>query len=274
MKQGRRLIKSSWAAMLCFLLFIGIGTVSAKYVFDQYIKPALVAKEFYFTSDLLSEEGKRYVLNSGIEEITFDLKNHEDNLRYSEDTLNVSVSLYEITAEGDVLVGGLTEADSQNVQNPLTSSIQGGTVNQLTVTISSQGLQKGKQYRIAATAEAGYTKTLYAVIEISSDTTNLYMNVDNSQKEIVLLTVWTEKLNGTLTMTVPEGLVADESDSDIKASCAGSTCNDTSNFVKDYSSKTYRFFKTNPNIAYKASDFKVFMNQNGVNYYAVESEIK
>jgi len=241
-----------WVVLLALVLLIaGIGGVSAKYVKDFGGTDALVrAKEFYFSSDLLTENGAEYTLNPGTKEITFVLRNHDDQLRYSEDAVN-----YTVAVEG----GGTV--------SPNNGSLSGNEINS-TVTVTLSGLQDGESYTVTATGKAGYKKSLTATFSVAKPGENVYKHLDNSDLSgsYVLLTVWTENVSGEVTISFPAGLIPDATDpllSDIQNYKDGKyqkAADGTAGDLEAYSSHTYRFFLEEPFAEFTADSFFVKVN--------------
>lgn len=209
-----------------------LGGVAAKYVRENGGRNIFAAKEFYFTSNLLTTDGAEYRLNSDATSVSFTLGNNADKLRFAEDDI-----AYEVRVNNGATV------------DKTTGMLANGKVSQDTITIS--GLEKGKVYEVKAIGRAGYQKTLKATFTIADNDENLYMHVDNSNRAYVLLTVWTNNLNGNVSITFPDGLIPDNTDPIMRkvqefenGSYTSGTFTDTTNFNNTYSSYTYRFFKT------------------------------
>ena len=71
-----------------FAVLLSVGMLSGGLVYAKYIRQSestgtAVSREFYFSSDLLDEDGETYTLASGTEQFTFYLCNHDDDLRSS-----------------------------------------------------------------------------------------------------------------------------------------------------------------------------------------------
>lgn len=150
-----------------------VGSIAlAKYITDEKSSTGLITtKNFYFTSNLL--DGEVHTFAPGTTSVTFTLGNYEDDLRYSEMDIQYTVTADNTTIEIGNAEGTLTKDDVQNVE----------------VTISN--LQTGT-YTITAVGVGGYKKTLTATIVILDKTSELYYNIDDSNTEYILLTVWNE----------------------------------------------------------------------------------
>lgn len=237
-----------------------IGDVGAKYVRSREEENVAKAKEFYFTSNLLQEEGAAYVLNFETESVTFSLGNNADELRFSEDPITYTVTVNE----------GSFDKNDTAIQS-VVGVLKTGSVSTDTVTL--YGLEKGVTYTVTAVGEAGYKKTLTATFELATDGENVYKHLDLSNDEFVVLTVWTENVKGKLSVVTEdekgkavENLIPDGTDpilgqiinfQDGKYGKIDFT--DEVSFVDSgFSSRTYRFFR-NENDSYSSSDFNVIL---------------
>jgi len=221
-------------ALLC-ITSASIGIVQAKYVYSNRQDAAVYSKEFYFESDVLVEGGKEYFLNPGTTSVNFVLKNCADSLRFSADQIS-----YKLTASDGVL----------SITN---GTLSGEMVS--TATFSLSNLEDGKSYTVTAVGKAGYSRTISATFTVKKSQPKLYMHVaDNA--EYVLLTVWTEDVNGTISVKFPMGLIPDNTQPDL-ASITEADGVFTDELAK-YSSKTYRFFK---NSSFTSGEFTVMMGE-------------
>ena len=167
--------------VLVVLLFT-VGGVFAKYIYNSGGRILSSAKEFYFTSNLLTENTAKYVLNSQTTEISFTLGNNADKLRFSQDNIMYSITVESKSGESDPTI---VYADSEQV-------LSGGSVDTTSVTL--EGLTMGETYIVTATGKAGYKQTLKAEFTVSDKEENVYMHLDTSNDAFVLLTVWTENV--------------------------------------------------------------------------------
>ena len=138
-KRHSHIRKRTVILSVLLVLLLAVGGVFAKYVYDSGGMNLLSAKEFYFTSNLLTENTAKYVLNSTTTEVSFTLGNSADKLRFSQDDIK-----YEITVEcksGE----SYSEENIQYKEGVLT----GNSVNQTTVTL--QNLKMGETYIVTAT---------------------------------------------------------------------------------------------------------------------------
>lgn len=230
------------AVIITSVLTVSISGTMAKYARQSEDKKTIVAKEFYFESDLLKdpEENAVVVLNSTATEVSFELRNHADNLRYTKDKIK-----YVVTVEV------LEEKEGTPQLAPSFGKISGapsGGQGKATVTLTD--LEKGKKYFVEATGESGYSEKLSATFEISENEENVFKYLDkNVSEQYILLTVWTENVAGNVSIDIPAGLVPDYTDItmiDCKNYDEGKYIADdfvdNGSFAKNYSSHTYRFF--------------------------------
>jgi len=245
-------------AVVVFYIII-IGSVAAKYIFNENGQNLLHSKLFYFSSDLLAEDNPKYVLNSNQTDITFKVGNNKDKLNFSEVDIKYTVTVKcdgadFYTTEGVLANGMLSTAD-----------------------ITLTGLQKGKKYTVTATGVGGYEKTLTAELTVSTDEENIYKHLDTSDPAFVLLTVWTKNIAGRVDIKVPDGLIADNTNPILEGidnydapNYVAFDIEDTTSFTKTYSSYAYRFFKSTES-SYDADNFDVTLNKNGSKYEAIEA---
>lgn len=216
---SRRTLLVSLAAAVV-LTACAVGGIYAKYVYDRDRFGLVATPNFYFQSDLLSADGAEYKLNSGTKAITFTLTNSADDLRFSDEEIS-----YTVTSDGGSL------------------SVGAGTLEKgekRTVTVTLTGLEDGKTYTVTAVGTAGFEETLTATFTVQSDAHAVYMHTDTSNPAFVVLTVWTKDLAGTVTVTIPEGLIPDNTDPNMRDLTTGE---ESFAFTLDkYSSASYRFF--------------------------------
>ena len=254
--------------VLVVLLFT-VGGVFAKYIYNSGGMGLLSAKEFYFTSNLLTENTAKYVLNSQTTEISFALGNNADKLRFSQDDIKYSITVG--CKSGDSYPKeNIKYADSEQV-------LSGGSVD--TTSITLKGLTMGETYTVTATGKAGYKQTLKAEFTVSDKEENVHMHLDTSNDAFVLLTVWTHNMTGPLTVITPAGLIPDNTDPILRKVCNYSGTEygavkftDNTNFTEAYSSYTYRFFISEDKSYDINKDFNVFIKKNDIEYPAKAEE--
>lgn len=254
--------------VLIVLLFT-VGGVFAKYIYNSGGMGLLSAKEFYFTSNLLTENTAKYVLNSKTTEISFALGNNADKLRFSQDDIKYSITVG--CKSGDSYPEeNIKYADSEQV-------LSGGSVDTTSVTL--EGLTMGETYIVTATGRAGYKQTLKAEFTVSDKEENVHMHLDTSNDAFVLLTVWTHNMTGPLTVITPAGLIPDNTDPILRkvynysgTEYGAVQFTDNTNFTEAYSSYTYRFFISEDKSYDINKDFNVFIKKNDIEYPAKAEE--
>ena len=254
--------------VLVVLLFT-VGGVFAKYIYNSGGMGLLSAKEFYFTSNLLTENTAKYVLNSKTTEISFTLGNNADKLRFSQDDIKYSITVG--CKSGDSYPEeNIKYADSEQV-------LSGGSVDTTSVTL--EGLTMGETYIVTATGRAGYKQTLKAEFTVSDKEENVHMHLDTSNDAFVLLTVWTHNMTGPLTVITPAGLIPDNTDPILRkvynysgTEYGAVQFTDNTNFTEAYSSYTYRFFISEDKSYDINKDFNVFIKKNDIEYPAKAEE--
>lgn len=233
-------------ALFCFVI---TGTVSlAKYINKKQNIEYIESGNFYFASNILKEDsGKSYALSMGTTSISFDLSNTEDNLRFS----GVDID-YTITVTGGAIISKNSGTLAKNTNS--------------TEIITLSGMTNGGTYTVTAIGNAGYELILKATFTIGTEKNGFFMNVDNSNDAFVLLTLWTENIKGNVDITIPAGLIPDNTDSVMStitnynsetSKYESITFEDNESFVNNYSSYTYRFFKTED---YTGEEFIVKIN--------------
>lgn len=232
--------------ILIIIPIIIIGTTVAKYVQKQNNDIVYQAKNFYFESDLLSDNTnpKSYTYQKGKNNISIILRNNIDSLRYSEVDIDYIVTI---------------------------SDIQGKKIEEKTGTLSNKNidakqieftnLQSGT-YTVVAKSKNPYEKTLQANFIIEKENDEIVYQISDSQNSPVLqLTVITEDYDGDIKISWPSGVAPDSTDdkfSDVNIGYNGG--NKVVNFNSN-SEYTFQFFKQNPNLNYNKNDFTVERGQ-------------
>lgn len=223
-------------ALLAILSGIVVNVVS-KYVRTNKEQAYVQAQEFYFESDLLTEEGKEYELASETKEVVINLRNYADELRFSQGDIEV---VFEVTESG-------------NVVKKIEDVFLGGDFYEDDFSFI---VEYGKTYEVTATGSCGFEKVLKGTFIITDVDETLYKRVEQTN-EYVELTVWTKNLTGVVEISIPDGLIPDNTNDILtNAKTGDAKFEDRKNFEDAYSSYTYRFFKTNSN-SYDESDFDV-----------------
>ena len=241
-KYQKNRIQHKGSLRVCLLLVLillasgGIGTTVAKYIHSTDGKMLVKAPEFYFTSDLLTEDGKAsYMLNSNVTEVEFKLSNAADDLRFSESDV-----VYEVSTTG----GKLQCVSSGTTTAEIAKKLPNGRVSEVTWRLS--GLEPGILYTVTAKGAAGYSQTLSATFQVADKDQNVYKNLTKSPDGYLLLTVWTHNVEGDLTISIPAGLIPDNTNPEMSEvyNVDDPTKNSFMSSFEKYTSKTYRFFGT------------------------------
>lgn len=295
---SKRVLIVSGIWLLTVLSFITTGNVFAKYVYTHEYDPTPVtAKAFYFESDYLTtQSNQEYKLNSTTNSISFNLYNFNYDVCPDPDcpsceyvtqvdcnyTINVTAynkatSTYDQNFTVEVKVGDTVKA------SPDTAPANKKTVQ--TVTIG--GMEPNHDYTVTVTATGGYQKTLSATFSVAKLDNGFFMNVDTSNDEFVILTVWAlgDAFVGDVTITGPAGLIPDAKDSLLKTvnnykevEVEGGeyqyryvefSFKDTINFGTSYPARSYRFFKDEN---YKGESFTVTLTVGGDTFSAEKSD--
>lgn len=218
-------------------LFVGL---SAKYAHQETAMNPVTSKSFYFTSDVLSEEGSSYTLSSDTTKITFELRNYEDDLRWSDSDIEYSYNV--------------TKSDDNSSERRGSGTIAYSVSDKSEESITINDLKAGT-YTVTAEATKPYSKTLTGTFTIPSEDAELSYTVsDQSGSPYALLTISTGNYSGKITISWPTGVIPDGTQdifSSVNTYQSGSyTAGTVSVTMKPYSSNTYRFFKTDPQIQY------------------------
>ena len=217
--------------ILALLAAATIGVV-AKYIQNNKEEFVSTATAFYFSSDLLKDDGATYELTPDTTKITFSLQNFEDEWRKSKSDIKYDVYMNDTK---------IVENGVLNESNP-----------QKNVTID---VESGKTYTVRATATYPYAKELTATFTVRERDMNIYKKLEDFG-HYVILTVYTKDFSGKITISFPENLIPDKSDEKFEG---------TNNLVDGkyeastvakplqidmYSSVTYRFLKVDPEQTY------------------------
>lgn len=220
------------------------GVVYAKYIIERNKFATVTSPDFYFESDILTESGGLYYINSMTESVTVTLKNSADDLRISQ--MDV---YYTVTVTGGAT---LSKESGKLTASPSPASDE--------ITVS--GLEEGETYTLEATGytkngeEIGFSKTIKIDIEVEESSAKVYKHLDVSGGNYVVLTVWTKNLKGDVTVAFPDGLIPDNTNPGMESAQSSVKSFTDENTLEVYSSHTYRFFKSN-SLSVSAEDFNV-----------------
>lgn len=224
-------------AVLVVIPCLIIGATVAKYISEDEVDMAYSAKNFYFESDLLKEDitDAEYNYAEGIDSISFYLKNNADSLRFSEVDINYTATLTKDGTVIDIKTGTIAK-DAVNTSAVQFDNLEGG------------------EYVVTAEATSPYSKTLTGKFILAGvDKTLSWDIVDSANSPIVELTVTSKGYDGLITISYPEGIQPDNTDSKLETVTSTYV---TSRFEKS-SSYTYTFFKTNPATVFTKDSFSV-----------------
>ncbi len=246
-------IKSRFNFNKLLLLIIPIvfltGSV-AKYIKEKNTELVYEAKSFYFESDLLSNNTKplAYTYDIGNDEITFNLKNNIDELRYSDVDIKYTVSITDIQGNQ------VRDKNGDMIEN-IDGKLSNNSIDSEKITF--ENLPAGK-YIVVATANEPYEKTLQASFVLKSRNDSIEYNVSDSANSTVLqLTVRTTDYKGNVKITWPTDIVPDNTDPKFTNVNSGYSGGNIVIPFETNSEYTFQFFKNSPSISYDKSSFVV-----------------
>ena len=146
--------KIYWA-VFCMIM-ISISSVSAKYIRQTELTGVVNARNFYFVSDLL-DGGVHQVMVKEDTMASVTLMNYINEERYSEVDIDYVVEVRD------------TDKDEKS---SLTVSPAAGTITtgqRTAVEIVVSGLKAGHTYKITASTDNTYVKTLTGVVKVNAD---------------------------------------------------------------------------------------------------------
>jgi len=252
----KNLLNKKFFVAIIVIAFLSLAGYSlAKYTKDYKENVLLEANSFYFKSDLLDDNTsqKSYTYKSGIDSITINLYNNDDNLRYSMVQTSYEVAITDIN-------GNSVTNKSGNTINAITGTLARDVLDSASVTFSN--LEDGV-YVVTARSLAPYTKTLRANFIISNlDNSVNYSINDVAGSPILQMTISTEDYNGNVKITWPSGVTPDNTDSlfrNVNNSYNGG--NIIIPFAND-SEYIVQFFKEDASLVYTSSNFNVERSNN------------
>lgn len=226
------------AAVAALALALLAGGLCAKYVSEASADNAALASEFYFTSDMLTEDGQAtYTLPVGTTSFSLELRNSEDDLRWSAKDISYTCA---VTPSDGVAAPAVT---------PESGTLAADSTKATASTVNVTGLTAGT-YEVSASATAPFAKTLTAKIIIPSADNSLAVKIeDSSGSPYALMTVSAKEYSGNIALSWAEGLIPDSTQSDFadvnSNSNSGAAAGSKTVSLGAYSSNTYRFFKAN-----------------------------
>ena len=137
-------------------IMIAISTVSAKYIRQTELTGVVNARNFYFVSDLL-DGGVHQVMVKEDTMASVTLMNYINEERYSEVDIDYVVEVRDTDKD---------EKSSLTV-SPAAGTITKGQRNAVEIVVS--GLKAGHTYKITASTDNTYVKTLTGVVKVNAD---------------------------------------------------------------------------------------------------------
>ena len=246
-------IKSRFSFNKLLLLMIPIifltGSV-AKYIKEKNAELVYEAKSFYFESDLLSNNTKAlaYTYDVGNDEITINLNNNIDDLRYSDVDIKYTVSIKDAQ-------GNQVKDKNGDILEDITGKLSNNSIDSKKITF--ENLPAGK-YIVVAKATEPYEKTLQAsfVLKARNDAVE-YTVSDSVNSPVLQLTVKTTDYKGNVKITWPANIVPDNTDSKFASVNSGYSGGNIIIPFETNSEYTFQFFKKQPNTSYDKTSFVV-----------------
>lgn len=178
--------------------------ISARYVLQEKKAGVAVAKEFYFTSDLLGEgTDNTYTIDAGTESFDIKLFNYEDKLRVTADTIKYKV---EVT-------GGTVDNTAKASITDELQTLAGGGGNEAVITVKPD---RTVPVVVTATSTSPYKKVLTATFNLASG--NQYTVEDKEGNTAAVLTITCTDIKDSVvgkafTIELPAGVIPDATDS-------------------------------------------------------------
>ena len=224
-------------------IIIAMTVVLGKYLQELKNNTLYEAENFYFRSDLLSEDIKSYTLQRGVNKIVIHLYNSEDRFRYTKVDINYVVKLEKINDDGN-----LVKVREKN-----------GVLSKSNFTdneVVFDNLENGK-YKVRALATNPYTKILEGNFVITNNDNRIDYSVgDNVYSTVMFLTIKTVDYTGNIKIKFPDGLYPDNNEEAFKNVNIDNLKEVIVNF-KNNSSYSYRFYKENPKKVFNKDEFQV-----------------
>lgn len=229
--------------LILLTIIITMTVVLGKYLQELKNNTLYEAENFYFRSDLLSEDIKSYKLQRGVNKIVVHLYNSEDRLRYTKVDINYVVKLEKINDDGK-----LVKVREEN-----------GVLSKSNFTdneVVFDNLENGK-YKVSAIVTTPYTKILEGNFVITNNDNRIDYSVgDNVDSTVMFLTIKTVDYTGNIKIKFPDGLYPDNNEEAFKNVNIDNSKEVIVNF-KNNSSYSYRFYKENPKKVFNKNEFQV-----------------
>lgn len=238
---GKRKRKGMATALLILgaaAFITALAGISARYVWRKSNVSAAAANRFYFTSDLLDEADAEYTLSPETGELTIELRNYADELRWAGTDIRYS---YTVKKDG-------VQTDSGN--GTIQKKEDAGSISEIKLTTLTAGT-----YEVTAVSETPFSSTLTGRFIIPAGESGVHFRVSDSEGSAqALLTVYTDNYSGNVTIDWPSGVIPDSTQEAFAAvkSWGGDSYDSGSLTVlaTPYSSYTYRFIKTDSAMDY------------------------
>lgn len=188
--------------------------ISARYVLQEKKAGVAVAKEFYFTSDLLGEgTDNTYTIDAGTESFDIKLFNYEDKFRVTANAIK-----YEV-----VVTGGTVDNTAKASITGELQTLVGGGGNEAVITVKPNGTAP---VVVTATSTSPYKKVLKATFNLASG--NQYTIEDKADNTAAVLTITCTDIadsakGKTFTIELPTGVIPDATDSRVAKGVAANT---------------------------------------------------
>lgn len=229
--------------LILLTIIIAMTVVLGKYLQELKNNTLYEAENFYFRSDLLSEDIKSYTLQRGVNKIVVHLYNSEDRLRYTKVDINYVVKLEKINDDGNLV--------KVREENGVLSK-SGFTDNEVVF----DNLENGK-YKVSAITTNPYTRILEGNFVITNNDNRIDYSIgDNVDSTVMFLTIKTVDYTGNIKIKFPDGLYPDNNEEVFKNVNIDNSKEVIVNF-KNNSSYSYRFYKENPKKVFNKNEFQV-----------------
>lgn len=243
--------KKNILLIISFVIFLGFFSYSlAKYISNRRQDFLYEANAFYFESNYLNDIAsvKSYTLETGIDYVEFNIQNNIDQLRYSDVTINYTVTLTD-------LEGNPVQDKSGSIVSPITSTLTKGSIRTNTHRFSN--LQDGI-YVVNAVSTRPYAKTIRGNFIIENNNTTIsYSVTDTASSPILQLTVNTNDYAGNIRITWPAGVTPDNTNPLFTDVTSGYTSSSKVISVVKNGEYTFQFFKQNPSSVFVKENFTV-----------------
>ena len=186
--------------LIIILVILISSIVFAKYVSERKKNALYTAGSFYFTSDLLSDNAtmNTYEFEKGVDEISINIKNNIDDLRYSE------VDIYYNAKITDTAGNPVRDQNEDIIQEITNNKLFGNQIDENTIKFSN--LKTGS-YIVTATSVNPYEKEIKANFIITDKNENIVFSVnDTINSPTAQITITTNDFSGVARISWPEGV--------------------------------------------------------------------